>query len=129
MEMLTDFKSCSSSRYSRSNLDLNSAGVTNMYVSGNVTFSGGTTNSYQRNPGNFKIVVVGGGTISTSGTAHIETDLYGPSTTGTFAGSSIIAGRIIVGSLSQSSNKVIYQDTYLTGIGWGSGTGSISSVK
>ena len=106
---------------------INCTGVTTIYVTRNLNVTAATINAYLRRPANLKITVIGSGTMSMSSTGKLEADLYGPSVTATLAGSSKFAGRIIVNSLSQTSNNVIYQDTSLTG-GWGT-TGATTSVK
>ena len=107
---------------------INCAGVTTIYVTGNLTIGGGTTNAYLRRPGNLKIYMVGSGSMSMSFSGKLEADVYGPAVSATLVGSSRFAGRIIVGSLSQSGNNILYQDTSLSGIGWGSG-GTATSVR
>jgi len=120
--------------YSVRNVTMNSTAVLNisgdvtLYVSGNMSLSGGV-NVLGNQPGNFKIRMVTANTsVSMTGNTALYADLYAPGSTVTIGGNGDFYGTVVGKTLSLSGRAGIHYDETIFPYG-GYAAGGVFLVK
>jgi hypothetical protein len=91
-------------------------GAATVYVNGTFTASGGSIQAYNGLPGNIKFIVLNNNSVTFSGTASMEADMYAPGCNATISGSAAIFGRMVCNSINVNGGSIHY-DTSLTAEG------------
>jgi hypothetical protein len=120
--------------YSVRNVTMNSTAVLNitgdvtLYVSGNMSLSGGVNVSGNQ-PGNFKIRMVTPNTsVSMTGNTALYADLYAPGSTVTIGGNGDFYGTVVGKTLSLSGRAGVHYDETIFPYG-GYAAGGVFLVK
>jgi Flp pilus assembly protein TadG len=91
-------------------------GPATIIVNGTFVASGGAIEAYNGLPGNIKFIVLNNNSVTLSGSASMEADMYAPGCNATISGSAAIYGRMVCNSITVSGGSIHY-DTSLTAEG------------
>jgi hypothetical protein len=103
------------------NATLNISGPVTIYVDGDVEL-GGNANVFENLPRNFRIVVLGAGSVTTSGNGTLYADIYAPQSVIKIAGNGDFFGAAVGKTLEISGNGDVHYDQQLGAGGVPSGS-------
>lgn len=107
------------------NFTLNVTGPVTLYVDNSVSLAGNVSIAGNL-PSNFKLRVMGSGSVSLSGNSALYADVYAPQSAISTSGNGAIYGALIGRSLSIAGNGTIHFDTSL---GYGNSPGTLALVQ
>jgi len=107
------------------NATIRTTGQVTVYVAGSVSLSGNAV-VHQNRPENFRIRVLGSGSVSVSGNGDLWADIYAPSSAVSFTGNGDFFGALVGRTLTISGNGDVHYDESLGG--YGASAGRVSLV-